>query len=204
MIRLVYFDFGGVLTEIGKKGFVAAMLAELYGVPPEHLDISDIHELLRRGQANDQIIFDYLNARYHKRVTKEQFIARAHKELTASHEVYALAQALRQAGIRTGILSNVFAMSADVLRKEGLYDGFEPLILSCDTGFAKPDRELYELAIEQAGVAADEILFVEDQDKCLPPARALGMHTVQATSPSQIVADVQAVIREQNRIDLVL
>jgi len=202
MIKIVLFDFGGVLTKSGKRGFIAQTVAELYGVDPNKVDIGDLHYMMRRGLGTEEAFFNALNKRYGGNITKDTFLQRTHAYTVPSEEVYALAARLRSHGIRTGILSNVFAFSAEQLRKEGRYDGFDPLILSCDEGFAKPEEEFYRLAIERSGVQPEEILFIDDQEKCMPPARQLGMHTLVAVSPQQIVEDTEALIRKLNGITL--
>jgi putative hydrolase of the HAD superfamily len=202
MIKVVLFDFGGVLTESGKKGFIAQTLGKLYDMPASEMDVNDFHYSLRRGQAKDDQLFIELNARYGKQITKEMFLAEVHKTFVPSQDVFKLAEDLRRHGIRTGILSNIFAMNAEVLRREGWYDGFDPVVLSCEEGVAKPDKGMYTKAIKRTGVRPEEILFIDDQDKCMPPALALGMHTVLAISPPQIVSDVKRVLQEQNGIEL--
>jgi epoxide hydrolase-like predicted phosphatase len=202
MIKAVLFDFGGVLSEGGKKGFIAQTIAELYGVDPAIVDIGDLHHMMRRGQGTEKLFFEELNTRYHGRVTKEMFLDKAHGYTVPSEEVYTLAEQLRSKGIKTGILSNVFAMSAERLRQEGRYDGFEPLVLSCYEGSAKPEEAFYHTAIEQTGVRPEEILFIDDQEKCIPPAQKLGMHTILAVSPQQIVDDTKALIRQLNGTEL--
>jgi epoxide hydrolase-like predicted phosphatase len=203
MIKAVLFDFGGVLTESGKKGFIAQTLAELYGVNPEQLQYGDLHHMLRRGRGDigpfdEDAFFAELNRRYHTQVTKETFLEKVHSTFNPSQQVYDLASTLRSHGIRTGILSNVFNMNAQELRKQGWYDGFDPVILSCEEGYAKPEKHFYEIAIERLAVRPEEILFIDDQEKCMPPAEKFGIHTIIAVSPQQIVKDVKAVILAQN------
>ena len=202
MIKAVLFDFGGVLTEGGKKGFIGETLAGLYGVVPSEIDIGDLHYMMRRGKGTEEGFFEELNKRYGGSVTKEEFLKQAHTLTMPAKEVYVLAETLRAHGIKTGILSNVFAMNAEQLRREGRYEGFGPIILSCEEGCAKPEEKFYEAAIARVGVRPEEILFIDDQSKCLPPAQKLGMHTVLAESPSQIVADTKAFIRKHNSVDL--
>lgn len=202
MIKVVLFDFGGVLTESGKTGFVTESLAAVYGVRPEDLDVRQDHYLLRRGKGDVQALFDRLNKQFGKQVTKEIFLDKVHGMFVPSSEVYDLAARLREHGIRTGILSNIFSMNADVLREQGRYDGFDPVILSCDEGYAKPDPELYEIAIKKLGVQPEEILFVDDQEKCMGPARDFGMKTLIAEDPGQIVHDVTKIVEQQNGIAL--
>lgn len=202
MIKMVYFDFGGVLTESGTRGFIQRTIAELYNIPAEQVAIEDLHALLRRGKATDEFFFTELNKRFGGSITKEMFLAKADAGLKKSMEVYDLAASLRARGIRTGILSNVFAMNAHDLTQKGYYEGFDPIVLSCTEGHAKPEPELYLVAIKKSGVNAEEILFIDDQPKCIPPAEALGMHTVLAVSPAQIVADTKQVIAELNGVAL--
>lgn len=202
MIKAVLFDFGGVLTESGKSGFIAESLAEVYGVPVDQLDIRRDHYLLRRGRGDEAALFDRLNKQFGKHVTKQMYLDKAHGTLRASRKVYDLAQRLRDHGIRTGILSNIFAMDAEVLRTEGQYDGFDPVILSCDEGYAKPDLELYDIAIKKLGAKPEEILFIDDQQKCIGPAQEMGLITITALNPDQIVQDVTKIVETQNHIAL--
>jgi len=202
MIKAVLFDFGGVLTESGKSGFIREAIAELYGLDPAKLNIAHEHAELRRGHGDADEFFAQLSKKYGKHVTKEMFVEKTSEEYVPSPEVYKLAESLRAHGIRTGILSNIFAMNAEVLRAQGSYEGFDPVILSCEVGYAKPDQEFYDVALEQLGLPASEILFIDDQQKCLGPAKAMGMSVVEAVSPAQIVADVKAIIRTQNGIEL--
>lgn len=198
MIRAVLFDFGGVLSESGKKGFVRRILAELYEVSPDDLHADDLQRAWRRNQVDEQEVLDALNGHFGKQVTKEMFYAKAHGAILRSEAVYGLAEHLRADGIKTGIFSNIFTTTAAELRAQGFYDGFDPIVLSCEQGYAKPDEELYRIAIQKTGVVASEILFIDDQEKCRPPAEKLGMQFLLATSSAQIVADTLVLITKQN------
>lgn len=205
MIRAVLFDFGGVLTESGRQGFIAQTLAEMYDIPVSDIKIDDLHGDLRRGKTNDEIFFAELNRRYGSKttVTPKMFVEKVHASFAPAPGVYKLAEQLRRQGIRTGILSNVFDMNAKELRKEGWYDGFDPVVLSCEEGHSKPDREFYQIALDRlGGIRAEEVLFIDDQDKCLPPARQLGMQVIQAKNSDQLIAETKRLLRDLNQIKL--
>jgi epoxide hydrolase-like predicted phosphatase len=204
MIKVVLFDFGGVLTESGKKGYIAETVAGLYGIPAESVDIADLHGDLRRGKSDTEAFFTELNRRYgqQKQVTEQMFQDKTRTDFRPSPLVYDVAKRLRDHGIRTAILSNIFNMNAVVLREQGWYDGFDPVLLSYDLGYAKPDPEIYDITLERLGVRPDEVLFIDDQDKCLAPAEKIGMHTIKAVSPEQIVVEIQAIIRKYNGVTL--
>lgn len=202
MIKAVLFDFGGVLTPSGRSGFITETVANLYGVDPAEVHMAHEHAELRRGRGNAEELFAKLNDKYHKHVTVEMFVNKTGEAYRPSPQVYALAASMRQHGIRTAIFSNIFQMNADVLKTEGSYDGFDPVLLSCEQGYAKPDLEFYDIAIKRLGVKPDEILFIDDQAKCLEPAAAMGMKVITAKNADQIVHDAKAVIKAENGIDL--
>lgn len=116
--------------------------------------------------------------------------------------VYALAAGLRIHGIKTGIVSNIYTIIAKILRLMGDYDGFEPVILSSDVGLDKPDPAIYRLAIEKTGVKAGEIIFVDNRTDNIKAASDIGMQTVLAKNPDQIVAEVKNILSKENSLEL--
>lgn len=198
MIKAVLFDFGGVLSEAGKPGSIRNIFGRVYGLDLNAMDIYDITGKMWRGQISDEAYLEEIRRRNPEvaAITPDEF--RAHMDsFTRSEPVYTLAEELRRQGIKTSILSNVFGIGVGALRSGGFYDGFDPVILSCEVGMAKPDKEIYELAVRQLGVRPDEIIFIDDQQMCLDPAAKLGMHTVLAQNPEQIVRDTWQIIEQQ-------
>lgn len=202
MIKTVLFDFGGVLSESGKKGFVRKILADLYGITEAELDSDKLQANWRRNQVDEKDVIGALNKQYGKHVTTDMFYERAHGAIVRSSAVYDLAEQLRARGIATGILSNIFSTTACELRDKGFYKDFSPVVLSCEEGFAKPDDELYRIAVQRSGVRPEEILFIDDQEKCRPPAEKIGMNFLLAESSEQIVHDTTALIARHNNITL--
>ena len=65
------------------------------------------------------------------------------------------------------------------LHKVGLLDYFDPIIVSGDHGYRKPDRRLFQLALDGMRVAAENALYVgNDMHRDIFGARAVGMTTV--------------------------
>ena len=198
MIKAVLFDFGGVLSEQGTAGFTGRVLAKLYGVGQQEVrGIVDLHHDFQCGRVSGAVYIDELNRRFDGNVTVKEFLQEADYP-TLSEEVYELARSLRGQGVKTAIFSNIPDINARELRQQGCYDGFDPVILSCEEGYIKPDPAFYELAVRRLGVHPEEVLLIDDQERCLPPARQLGMHTILARSSRQIVADTRALIAREN------
>ena len=69
------------------------------------------------------------------------------------------------------------------LHKVGLLDYFHPIVISGDHGFRKPDRRLFQLALDGMGVAAENTLYVgNDIYRDIFGAREAGMWTVMFDS----------------------
>ncbi|MGB8381734.1 MAG: HAD family hydrolase [Dermatophilaceae bacterium] len=70
------------------------------------------------------------------------------------------------------------------LHKVGLLDYFNPIVISGDHGFCKPDPRLFHLALDQMGVTGEQALFVGDNlDRDIIGARQVGMTTVLFNPP---------------------
>jgi putative hydrolase of the HAD superfamily len=69
------------------------------------------------------------------------------------------------------------------LHKVGLLDYFDPIVVSGDHGYRKPDRRLFQLALDAIGVAAQHALYVgNDLHRDIFGAREVGMTTVKFES----------------------
>jgi putative hydrolase of the HAD superfamily len=69
------------------------------------------------------------------------------------------------------------------LHKVGLLDYFDPIIVSGDHGYRKPDERLFVFALEGMGVAAKHTMFVgNDMHRDIYGAREVGMTTVMFNS----------------------
>jgi len=65
------------------------------------------------------------------------------------------------------------------LHKVGLLDYFDPIVVSGDHGYRKPDRRLFQLALDEIGVAAENAVYVgNDMHRDIFGAREAGMTTV--------------------------
>lgn len=199
MIKTVLFDFGGVLGPVGKRGFITKIVADLCGRDPSQVLFSDLEPSLRGTPEEEAQFFAELNRRYNADITPDKFLSKCFELFEPATEVYDMAARLRRSGLQTGILSNVFSLNAREIERRGLYDGFEPIVLSCYEKLVKPDPRIYHQALQKLGLQPQEVLFIDDQQIFLDPAINLGMYTVLAQNPAQIVADTLQILRDQGQ-----
>jgi epoxide hydrolase-like predicted phosphatase len=204
MIKAVLFDYGGVLCAGGGIGSVRQMLADSLSVDPSTIqDMGDVYRQAMTGTITTEQFIDQLVARHAGSTRPTVDVMLTHTKIfNPNPEVYELAERLRVAGIKTGILSNVFAFGADEIKRRGLFDGFDPVLLSCDVHLMKPDPAFYQMAVDRLGVAAHDILFIDDRSEMLAGAEQVGLQTLLAKDPAQIVDDTARLLREQNTIEI--
>ena len=90
-----------------------------------------------------------------------------------------LARQLKEAGLKIAILSN---MQVDMLRVmrakfEWLSD-FDVQMYSCEVGMVKPSDEIYLECARRLGIDPKQALFLDDKDKNIAGAEAVGMHSL--------------------------
>ena len=93
------------------------------------------------------------------------------------------AKKAKKKGYRLFIISNWDAVTFQALKSEfkHLFDLFDDIIISAEVHSAKPDPKIYELAVSQFNIDPKDTVFIDDQADNLPPAKALGMHTIHYT-----------------------
>jgi putative hydrolase of the HAD superfamily len=86
---------------------------------------------------------------------------------------------LAETGLLLGVVSNFEPWLDDLFGALGVRDEFSVRVISGVEGVEKPDPRIYELALERAGVAADEAAFVGDNPEFdVDPPASLGMFPV--------------------------
>lgn len=63
---------------------------------------------------------------------------------------------------------------------------FDVTVVSGDEKLIKPDPAIYHTLLERAQLAAERAVFIDDSPKNVEGARAVGMHAIHFTSPSDL------------------
>ena len=82
---------------------------------------------------------------------------------------------------RLGIIANQPTWIRTNMRDWGLLDYFEPdcIVISDEVGMSKPHAEIFQFALAQAGVEAEDAVMVgNDYTHDIEPAKRLGMRTI--------------------------
>ncbi len=106
--------------------------------------------------------------------------------------MYALLRSLRQAGFRTGMLSNSWGNDYPRELFTGLFDA---VVISSEVGMRKPEERIFVHALARLGLAPQECVFIDDIEANVAAAQALGMIGLHHRDPETTAAAVRELFR---------
>ena len=166
-IQAVLFDFSGTLCRLEFGSGVLDGLMDDAGAP---LEITDQVELMRRLTAPVGIsegLPDGAAQVVYQRMTDAE-------SWTPYPDVIPALQAVRKAGLRSAVVSNIGWDIRPVLAKHGIAELVDEIVMSYVEGHVKPEPEIFAAACERLGVEPARALMVGDSEEADGGAAALG------------------------------
>lgn len=103
-------------------------------------------------------------------------------------------QSFRENGCKVYILSNYSRRTYELTRDDGL--SFLPLadgaVFSFETGYIKPEKEIYHFLMDKYGLAAKECLFMDDNAANLVYPKEIGWSTIRFQNLAQAQEELKA------------
>lgn len=195
-IKTVFFDWGGVIANDPGDGFLAQLFRKLGATESQAEEIYDTYtRSFMRGELTEAEYWSKLRLKYglaiHDTISEE---FKNWQGLIKNDDILAVASAAKAKGIQIAILSNVMEPTYNVLQQAGCYDLFDKVIASCKVGFAKPEPQIYQIALDELNTTAEQSLFIDDKQSNLGPADKLGFKTLLAQNPQQIIEELTALL----------
>jgi beta-phosphoglucomutase-like phosphatase (HAD superfamily) len=192
MIKAIVFDMDGVLIDAREWHFEALNKAlQMFGMQIPHeqhlttfdgLPTSKKLELLTESQGLPRGLHGLINKL--KQAFTADFIQLKCRP-TFAHE-YALSKLARE-GYQLAVASNSIRKTIEMMMdKANLQQFLEFTLSNEDVTLAKPNPEIYLLAIRKLGLLPDEVLVVEDNENGIRAAEASGAHVLVVESPSAV------------------
>ena len=189
MIRAIVFDcFGVIITDV-----LQSIREDLAQTNPEGAEaIKDIiaannRGIIEPGVTNERIatILGISSGDFRRQIAQGE--ARNDKLLT-----YILGL---RATYKTGMLSNIAGSSlARRFPDDELKAYFDAVVASGDIGFAKPERQAYEIVADRLNMRCDECVFIDDRELFCEGATSVGMHAIVYTNFAQCKYDLETLL----------
>jgi putative hydrolase of the HAD superfamily len=210
-VSAVISDFGGVLTTPLIQSFLAfqdetGIAMETLGVAMQRMAERDgRHPLfeLEKGRTTEaeflNRIADELEPELGHRPEMHRFSEIYFEALEPNQPMIELMRELRARGLRMALLTNNVREWEPLWRSMVPIDElFELVVDSAFVGCRKPERAIYEIALDRLGVGAEDCLFVDDVEVNCEAARELGMTAVHFQSNEQAIPAVRAWLGERD------
>ncbi len=194
-IEFVYSDINGVLVRFYQQAFAA-----LAHDTNQLLDLVEqvfwrYNDAVCRGVLTEQELNKALaEALGVPKLDYRPYYIEAVEPITIVHEF--LAKVIKRKPV--GLLSNIFPGYIEALKQAGKIPDlpYKTVVDSSVVGVIKPDRRIFEVAEEQAGVSGEKILFIDDSRANIVAAQEFGWRCIWFDSyhPEESVADIEKVL----------
>lgn len=194
-IRAVIFDWGGVLIDNPAPGLVRYCADKLSVSKEDYI------------KAHNRFAKDFEKGL----ISEEDFWAEVCRALGMSTpditslwssafrsvysprtDVFSAASSLHNNGYRTALLSNTEEPTMRFFH-ELEYDMFDVLVFSCAEGTRKPERKIYEIAMERLGLMPEQTVFIDDKQEFINAAEQMKINTI-------LFRDIEQVKTELSRL----
>ena len=177
-ISFVYFDVGGVFFDWKN---VFATPAKDFGISIQDIDdmFTKYDEKITKGVISPKDFWQLCRKELNiKEGVNYNFLEAWISDYIPNKFIYDLAISLHDK-CQLGLISNIYQGMYPVLVDKGVIPRgiFSETILSCDIHMRKPDKAIYDLAQQKAGVLPKEIFYIDDSESYLAISKELGWQT---------------------------
>ncbi len=197
MLKAVIFDLNGVFIHSRK---LSDRFEEDFGVSVlEFLPVlGEIMDEVRKPGARPA--FSYWEPhlkRWGIEMSEPEFWHYWFSAETPSEEMIALAQELKERGIKIITLSNNFKERAEYYEH---YPWMASIVdrayFSWRTGLVKPDVEAWKVVLRDFAILPEECIYFDDQEKNLKAAESLGICSIEFTSPEETRVSIEKLLAQ--------
>lgn len=195
MIKAIVFDFGGVLVDWNPRYLYGKLFEDETAMEDFFAEVGFSEwnaEQDRRktfGEGIEELALKFPHHGEMIRAFDERWIESVGGEIG---ETVGILQGLKRAGYPLYGLSNWSAETFGRIRARfPFFELFDLIVLSGEVELTKPDPRIFELLLEKTGRAASECVFIDDSEKNIAAATALGFRVVRYMSPEGLARELE-------------
>ena len=168
-VKWLFFDIGSTLideTDVYERRI--GRIAELAGISKESASekVLELYKQNKKGDLELARKYDVVLPKWESEY--EVPYGEAEDVLKKLHDKY-----------KIGIIANQNPGTRERLEAWGLLKYIDMVVASAEEGVAKPDRRIFDIALERAGVAPEDAFMIGDRiDNDILPAKNIGMKTI--------------------------
>jgi putative hydrolase of the HAD superfamily len=192
--QAIIFDFGGVLTKDPHRELVINFIRDTFHLTQEQFEKvnEEKRQAIKQGKSDEEFWLSYAKTKGVQLPPGwSQSFKSVQKEcIGVNPNMYVLVEELRKEQIPIAMLSNVDERLGKLIREFGLYEPFDPCILSYEIGMDKPDPKVYEFLLKKLGLAANDVVFIDDRHENVESAKNVGIDAILFLSEAQLRSEL--------------
>lgn len=186
MIKCIFFDVGGVLID--------------------HVFTYLFHEIVKNNDIDYYYFTDLIKADYNDtlngKISETELFEKIIKQFNLKEDLSIINSEVDNLFIplktleivdklkgnyKLGVISDMGRdWAKERVEKLDLNSRFEEIIFSSDVGVRKPNKKIFQYALNKFDFKPAECLFIDDQQKNIDGAKAVGMQGIVFESPQQL------------------
>lgn len=205
MIETIFFDFGGVIIKPHHNRWVN-LWKNLMGIndQPEVLEMlenpngSQLIEDIYLGKIPEDYMWFMMAEKWHVNPALIAFFRRWLFSKSQLNKKIVNLMGELHGQYQTAILSNAGDQTRWLLEEIYHLDRYvDEIIISAEEGVIKPDRRIFEIAMERLNVEPETSLLLDDNLKNVFAAREFGMEAVQFINNHQAIQAIRDYLDER-------
>lgn len=204
-IKTILFDFGGVLYKMpdpkGVEKWTSLLgiknnpeITEMLTNPHESELVKDIC----LGKISEEEVWGKVQTRWSItpgliRRVRRNFLSKR----SLNQQMVDFMASLKQ-NFQLGILSNAGDQSRSLMTDVLHLDQYvEAIIISAEEGVIKPDKKIYQIAMERLDAEPGETLFIDDYLENVQAAEGFGMSAIHFTELQKTMEKIREILQEE-------
>jgi putative hydrolase of the HAD superfamily len=210
-IRGVIVDWGGVMTspiidtmndwlsaeQIDRDSYMTIMRSWVVQAYVEGFGGNPIHAL-ERGECTDEEFERLLAAELRhvngQPVRAERLLERMFASSVLQADMLDLVRSLRQAGLRTALLSNSWGNIGIAYPRHLFSELFDVVVISAEVGMRKPEERIFRHTAALLGLEPQECVFIDDVEANITAAQAIGLAALHHRESAATLAELAELI----------
>ena len=197
-IKAIIFDLGGVLlrtADFSPRDRLAARLG---------MNRYELEELIFGGESGDRAQRGEITVQEHWEHLQRQLNYSPQQFKALLDEFFAqdrldddLMDYVRRLHktYQTALLSNAWDDLRKVIAEKWHFeDAFDNIIISAEVKLVKPDEHIFRLALDRLDVDPEQAIFVDDMQRNVDGAKAVGLHGIRFFTPQQMCFDLEQLL----------
>jgi len=193
MVKLILFDLGGVLCSDNRDKSLKKYTS-ITG-----LDLKTLHKRTFPGtwHLHDKGLISTKDCwkRILSRIPNARKLPKSYceigNEINERKDVVRFAKSLMRKHT-VGMLSNLSAqVYSSLVKRKFPFESFVPRFISYKIKMRKPELQIYRHIMKKTGVTGKDILFIDDKNRNLIPARKFGWKTIEYKSLPQLKKQIK-------------